>query len=196
MVMFMGGHLALQGRMDDGTYIQYTMFLAFMIAPVIQVVNIGTQLTEAVAGIDRTMEILSEKDEFADAGRVVKLGEIQGYVRFEHVDFAYTPEKPVLHDITFRADPGSVTALVGSSGSGKSTIISLLCAFHTPVKGQVLVDDIGPGDGGSEYLSLATGRGAAGIVSLRRNDPRKHHVFAAGCDRGAVSVRLPHGLRG
>jgi subfamily B ATP-binding cassette protein MsbA len=142
MVMFMGGHLALQGRMDDGTYIQYTMFLAFMIAPVIQVVNIGTQLTEAVAGIDRTMEILSEKDEFADEGRVVKLGEIRGYVRFEHVDFAYTPEKPVLHDVTFRADPGSVTALVGSSGSGKSTIISLLCAFHTPVNGQVLVDDI------------------------------------------------------
>jgi len=142
MVMLMGGHLALQNRMDDGTYIQYTMFLAFMIAPVIQVVNIGTQLTEAVAGIDRTMEILSEKDEFADSGRVVKLGEISGAVRFEHVDFAYTPEKPVLHDVSFRADPGSVTALVGSSGSGKSTIISLLCAFHTPVKGQVLIDDI------------------------------------------------------
>jgi len=142
LVMLLGGHLALQNRMDDGTYIQYTMFLAFMIAPVIQVVNIGTQLTEAVAGIDRTMEILSEKDEFADAGRVVKLGQIRGAVRFEHVDFAYTPEKPVLHDVTFRADPGSVTALVGSSGSGKSTIISLLCAFHTPVKGQVLIDDI------------------------------------------------------
>ncbi|HEY1803615.1 MAG TPA: ABC transporter ATP-binding protein [Terracidiphilus sp.] len=142
IVMLMGGHLALQSRMDDGTYIQYTMFLAFMIAPVIQVVNIGTQLTEAVAGIDRTMEILSEKDEFADAGRVVKLGEINGYVRFEHVDFAYTPEKPVLHDISFRSDPGSVTALVGSSGSGKSTIISLVCAFHTPVRGRVVVDDI------------------------------------------------------
>src|SRR5579863_383749 len=142
MVMFMGGHLALQNRMDDGTYIQYTMFLAFMIAPVVQVVNIGTQLTEAVAGIDRTMEILSEKDEFAEAGRLVKLGEIQGYVRFEHVDFAYTPEKPVLHDISFRADPGSVTALVGSSGSGKSTIISLICAFHTPIRGQVLVDNV------------------------------------------------------
>lgn len=142
MVMLMGGHLALQNRMDDGTYIQYTMFLAFMIAPVIQVVNIGTQLTEAVAGIDRTMEILSEKDEFADSGRAVKMGEIRGAVRFEHVDFAYTPEKPVLHDVSFRADPGSVTALVGSSGSGKSTIISLICAFHTPVSGQVLVDNI------------------------------------------------------
>jgi len=142
LVMLLGGHLALQNRMDDGTYIQYTMFLAFMIAPVIQVVNIGTQLTEAVAGIDRTMEILSEKDEFTDSARVVKLGEILGTVRFEDVEFAYTPEKPVLHGISFLAEPGTVTALVGSSGSGKSTIISLVCAFHTPQKGQVLVDDI------------------------------------------------------
>ncbi len=142
LVMLLGGHLALQGRMDDGTYIQYTMFLAFMIAPVIQVVNIGTQLTEAVAGIDRTMEILSEKDEFADPGRTIRLGEITGTVRFENVEFAYTPEKPVLHGISFLARPGTVTALVGSSGSGKSTIISLVCAFHTPQKGAVLVDGI------------------------------------------------------
>jgi len=142
LVMLLGGHLALQNRMDSGTYIQYTMFLAFMIAPVIQVVNIGTQLTEAVAGIDRTMEILSEKDEFADPARVVKLGEILGAVRFEAVEFAYSPEKPVLHGVSFRADPGTVTALVGSSGSGKSTIISLVCGFHTPQKGRVLVDNI------------------------------------------------------
>jgi ABC-type multidrug transport system fused ATPase/permease subunit len=142
LVMLLGGHLALHNQMDDGTYIQYTMFLAFMIAPVIQVVNIGTQLTEAVAGIDRTMEILSEKDEFANPERVVKMGEITGSVRFEDVEFAYAPEKPVLHGISFRAEPGSVTALVGSSGSGKSTIISLVCAFHTPQKGKVLVDGI------------------------------------------------------
>jgi subfamily B ATP-binding cassette protein MsbA len=142
LVMLLGGHMALRGQMDDGTYIQYTMFLAFMIAPVIQVVNIGTQLTEAVAGIDRTVEILSEKDEFADAARVVKMDEIVGAVRFDEVEFAYTPEKPVLYGITFKADPGTVTALVGSSGSGKSTIISLVCAFHTPQQGQVLVDNI------------------------------------------------------
>jgi len=142
LVMLLAGHLAFENRMDDGTYIQYTMFLAFMIAPVIQVVNIGTQLTEAVAGIDRTMEILAEKDEFADPARVVKLGEITGRVRFDHVEFAYTPGKPVLHGISFRADPGMVTALVGSSGSGKSTIISLLCAFHKPTTGRVLVDDV------------------------------------------------------
>jgi subfamily B ATP-binding cassette protein MsbA len=142
LVMLLGGRLALHNQMDDGTYIQYTMFLAFMIAPVIQVVNIGTQLTEAVAGIDRTIEILSEKDEFADPARQVKLGEIVGTVRFEDVEFAYSPEKPVLHGISFRADPGTVTALVGSSGSGKSTIISLVCGFHTPQKGRVLVDDV------------------------------------------------------
>ena len=142
LVMLLGGHLALRNQMDTGTYFQYTMFLAYMIAPVIQVVNIGTQLTEAVAGIDRTMEILSEKDEFADPARKIRLGEIAGRVRFEHVNFAYTPEKPVLHDINFRAEPGMVTALVGSSGSGKSTMISLVCAFHTPVSGRVLVDDI------------------------------------------------------
>jgi subfamily B ATP-binding cassette protein MsbA len=142
LVMMLSGHLALRNQMDAGTYIQYTMFLAFMIAPVIQVVNIGTQLTEAVAGIDRTMEILSERDEFSDPTRGVRLGEIAGSVRFEHVDFAYTPEKPVLHDISFRSEPGMVTALVGSSGSGKSTIISLVCAFHAPVNGRVLVDDI------------------------------------------------------
>ncbi len=142
LVMLLSGHLALQNQMDDGTYIQYTMFLAFMIAPVIQVVNIGTQLTEAVAGIDRTMEILSENDEFTDPARVVRLGEIAGRVRFDNVEFAYAPGKPVLHGISFRADPGTVTALVGSSGSGKSTIISLICAFHSPTTGRVLVDDV------------------------------------------------------
>jgi ABC-type multidrug transport system fused ATPase/permease subunit len=159
LVMLLGGHLALENRMDDGTYIQYTMFLAFMIAPVIQVVNIGTQLTEAVAGIDRTMEILSEKDEFTDAARVVKLNEIVGAVRFEDVEFAYTPEKPVLHGISFRADPGTVTALVGSSGSGKSTIISLVCGFHTPQRGRVLVDDID-----LSTVDLNTYRSQLGVV--------------------------------
>ena len=142
LVMLLSGRLALQGQMDDGTYIQYTMFLAFMIAPVFQVVNIGTQLTEAVAGIDRTMEILSENDEFADPARSIKLGEIVGDVRFENVEFSYEPGKPVLHGISFESRPGTVTALVGSSGSGKSTIISLLCAFHSPAHGKVLVDGI------------------------------------------------------
>jgi ABC-type multidrug transport system fused ATPase/permease subunit len=159
MVMLLSGHLALENKMDDGTYIQYTMFLAFMIAPVFQVVNIGTQLTEAIAGIDRTMEILSEKDEFAESGRSIKLGEIDGAVQFEDVEFAYTPEKPVLHGISFLAEPGTVTALVGSSGSGKSTIISLVCAFHTPASGKVLVDGID-----LSKVDLNTYRSQLGVV--------------------------------
>ncbi len=142
LVMLLGGHLALGGHMTAGDYTQYGAFLAFMIAPVFQVVNIGTQLTEAVAGIDRTMEILGERDEFADPARVHALGEIVGEVQFDDVRFAYDPQKPVLHGISFDAQPGTVTALVGSSGSGKSTIISLVCAFHTPDSGRVLVDGI------------------------------------------------------
>jgi ABC-type multidrug transport system fused ATPase/permease subunit len=142
LVMLLGGHLALNGHMTAGDYTQYGAFLAFMIAPVFQVVNIGTQLTEAVAGIDRTMEILGERDEFADPARVHRLGDIVGEVQFDDVRFSYDPEKPVLHGISFEAKPGTVTALVGSSGSGKSTIISLICAFHTPDSGRVLVDGI------------------------------------------------------
>jgi subfamily B ATP-binding cassette protein MsbA len=142
LVMLIGGHQVIGGRMSTGGYFQYTMLLAYMIAPIFQIVNIGTQLTEAVAGLDRTMEILGEKDEFADPARVVTLGEIVGEVRFDDVRFAYEKDKPVLHGISFDAQPGTVTALVGSSGSGKSTIISLVCAFHKPDSGQVLVDGI------------------------------------------------------
>jgi subfamily B ATP-binding cassette protein MsbA len=142
LVMWLGGHLVLANTWTVGAYFQYNIFLALMIAPIFQVVNIGTQLSEAFAGLDRTGEIMSELEENQVAGRTVKMPPIQGTVRFEDVEFAYEPEKPVLHGISFVAEPGTVTALVGSSGSGKSTIISLLCAFHTPSKGRVVVDDV------------------------------------------------------
>jgi subfamily B ATP-binding cassette protein MsbA len=142
LVMWLGGHSVLNHAWSVGDYFAYNMFLAFMIAPVFQIVNIGTQLTEAFAGLDRTNEIMSELEENQSPGRTLKMPSIHGTVRFENVEFSYTPEKPVLHGITFEASPGTVTALVGSSGSGKSTIISLLCAFHNPSKGAVLVDDI------------------------------------------------------
>jgi subfamily B ATP-binding cassette protein MsbA len=135
------------------------MFLAFMIAPVFQVVNIGTQLTEAFAGLDRTREILAELEENQTPGRTQKMPPIAGRVCFEDVEFAYTPEKPVLHGIGFIAEPGSVTALVGSSGSGKSTIISLLCAFHCPEHGKVLVDGID-----LSKVDLNTFRSQLGVV--------------------------------
>ena len=142
LVMWFGGHRVLGNTWTVGDYFSYNMFLAFMIAPVFQIVNIGTQLTEAFAGLDRTNEIMSELEENQTPGRTLKMPPIGGKIRFEDVEFSYTSEKQVLHGISFEAKPGTVTALVGSSGSGKSTIISLVCAFHTPSKGVVLVDEI------------------------------------------------------
>jgi ABC-type multidrug transport system fused ATPase/permease subunit len=159
VVMLLGGHAVLNHQLTPGGYLQYTMLLAFMVAPVFQVVNIGTQLTEALAGLDRTIEILAEKDEFADPLRTVTLGEIRGDIRFEDVRFSYDPEKPVLHGVSFRSQPGTVTALVGSSGSGKSTIISLVCAFHVPDSGRILVDDID-----LSTVRLDSYRGQLGVV--------------------------------
>jgi subfamily B ATP-binding cassette protein MsbA len=159
LVMWLGGHRVLDSTWTVGDYFSYNMFLAFMIAPVFQIVNIGTQLTEAFAGLDRTGEIMAELEENKSPGRTVKMPPIQGTVRFEDVEFAYDPEKPVLHGITFEATQGTVTALVGSSGSGKSTIISLLCAFHTPSKGCVLVDGVD-----LAQVDLNTFRSQLGVV--------------------------------
>jgi ABC-type multidrug transport system fused ATPase/permease subunit len=159
LVMWFGGHRVLGHTWTVGDYFSYNMFLAFMIAPVFQVVNIGTQLTEAFAGLDRTNEIMSELEENQSPDRTIKMPLIEGKVRFDDVEFAYTPEKPVLHGISFEAQPGTVTALVGSSGSGKSTIISLVCAFHTPSKGAVLVDDIDLAN-----VDLNTFRSQLGVV--------------------------------
>jgi len=142
LVMWLGGHLVLRSTWSVGDYFQYNMFLAFMIAPVFQMVAVGTQLTEAFAGLDRTGEIMAELEENQVPGRTMKMPPIEGNVLFDEVEFAYETDKPVLHGVSFEARPGSVTALVGSSGSGKSTIISLLCAFHTPLKGSVLVDGV------------------------------------------------------
>lgn len=142
LVMFMGARLVLSHQITVGSYSRYIAFLAFMIAPIFQIVSVGTQLTEAVAGLDRTNEILSETEEYADPRRQAELPTLRGDIRFTDVRFAYEPDKPVLHGISFHAEPGTVTALVGSSGSGKSTIISLICAFHMPDSGHILVDGI------------------------------------------------------
>src|ERR1035437_9861868 len=159
IVMWLGGHRVLAGAWTVGDYFSYNMFLAFMIAPVFQIVNIGTQLTEAFAGLDRTGEIMGELEENQSPGRTVQMPPIQGTVRFEDVHFAYEPEKPVLHGIDFQAEPGTVTAFVGSSGSGKSTIISLICAFHTPTRGRVLVDEMD-----LAHVNLNTYRSQLGVV--------------------------------
>ena len=142
MVMLLMGRQALAHQITTGDYVKYTMFLAFMVAPIFQVVNVGTQLTEAIAGLDRTSEILNEQQEYDEPGRTMELPLVRGDLRFNDVRFAYEESKPVLHGISFHAEPGTVTALVGSSGSGKSTIISLVCAFHAPSSGSILVDGI------------------------------------------------------
>jgi ABC-type multidrug transport system fused ATPase/permease subunit len=142
LIMYLGAHQVVAGRLTTGGYVTYVMFLAFMIAPIAQLVAIGTQLTEAVAGLDRTNEILSERAEDNEPDRTLTLGTIHGNIAFDKVTFAYEANKPVLHGISFESTPGTVTALVGSSGSGKSTIISLVCAFHTASTGKVLVDGI------------------------------------------------------
>jgi subfamily B ATP-binding cassette protein MsbA len=142
IVMFIGSRQILAGHLTLGGYLTYIMFLGYLAAPLFQVVGIGTQLTEALAGLERTREVLNEHPEDEDQRRTVSLGRISGEVEFRDLSFGYTPDKPVLHSVSFAAQPGSLTALVGSSGSGKSTIISLLAAFYSPQSGQVLVDGV------------------------------------------------------
>ncbi|SFS15649.1 ATP-binding cassette, subfamily B, MsbA [Granulicella pectinivorans] len=140
LIMWLGAHQVVAGRLTTGGYVTYVMFLAFMIAPIAGLVNIGTQLTEALAGLDRTTEILNEQMEDSEPTRTEVLSTIDGDIRFEDVRFSYEEAKEVLHGVSFESRPGTVTALVGSSGSGKSTIISLVCGFHTATSGKVFVD--------------------------------------------------------
>jgi subfamily B ATP-binding cassette protein MsbA len=142
IVMFMGTRQILDGKLTLGGFFTYTMFLGYLAAPLFQVVGIGTQITEAIAGLERTREVLDETPENEDPDRTIMLGPIRGDLRFDDVTFAYEKDREVLHDVSFHAQPGSVTALVGSSGSGKSTIIGLIAAFHKPNQGQVVVDGV------------------------------------------------------
>ena len=141
-VMLVGGRLLIQGSMTIGDFFKFTLLLGFMVAPVFQIASIGTQLTEAFAGLDRMHEVLEERAEDADPDRTEELGRIQGHVQFEDVTFEYEAGKPVLRGITLDSRPGTVTALVGSSGSGKSTLIGLVAAFAKPTTGRVLLDGV------------------------------------------------------
>ena len=140
LVFYVGARQILAGTLTLGDFFKYTAFLAFLVAPVFQIVSIGTQLSEALAGLDRTREVLNEPREDTDPRRKTQIPEIRGRVEFENVSFAYEKSKPVLYGISFVAEPGTVTALVGSSGSGKSTITGLIAAFHKPDEGTVWVD--------------------------------------------------------
>ena len=142
LITYMGARRIIAGTMTLGTFFTYVAFLALLVAPIFQIVSIGTQLTEGMAGLERTSEILGESPEDSDPKRTKSIGAIRGEVVFDDVSFAYDPGKFVLHDVSFDSQPGSVTALVGPSGSGKSTIIGLIAAFYTPTSGRVLVDGI------------------------------------------------------
>ncbi len=140
VIMFVGTKQILAGTLTIGGFFTYTLFMGFLIAPIMQIVQVGTQITEALAGLERTQEILSEAAEDSDPRRVVTLPAIEGNIDFEAVSFSYDGNRTVLNDVSFHAAPGTVTALVGSSGSGKSTTIGLISAFYVPSHGKVLVD--------------------------------------------------------
>jgi len=139
-IMGMGGAMIIEGTLSTGDFLAFTLLLGFMIAPIIQMSNIGSQLTEAFAGLDRTEEIMSIQSESDDEMRTIEIDKIVGDIEFKDVSFSYEKGKEVVRNISFKANKGSVTALVGSSGSGKSTLASLVASFISPDSGIILID--------------------------------------------------------
>ena len=139
-IMGIGGYMIIDGQLTIGEFLSFTLYLGFMIAPIIQMSNIGSQLTEAMAGLDRMEEIMNMSPEDDGTIREIKLESINGEIIFDNVSFAYDKGKPVLKDISFTAQPGTVTALVGTSGSGKTTIAGIAASFLTPEIGKVTID--------------------------------------------------------
>jgi subfamily B ATP-binding cassette protein MsbA len=140
IIMGVGGTLILKGEMTVGDFVAFTLYMAFLITPIVQMSNIGTQITEAFAGLDRMEEILVMEREGEEENRTAVLGDIHGDITFANVYFAYEEGVEVLHDISFEAPAGTVTALVGSSGSGKSTAAGLAASFRRPTRGTVRID--------------------------------------------------------
>ena len=139
-IMGIGGYYMIEGEMTPGEFLSYTVFLGFLIAPIVQMSNIGSQLTEALAGLDRTEELMNMTAEEDLEDRTVSMDRLDGHLKFENVSFSYEEGKEVLHHINFEAKAGDVIALVGSSGSGKSTIAGLTATFLNPKSGKVTMD--------------------------------------------------------
>jgi ABC-type multidrug transport system fused ATPase/permease subunit len=179
LLMVVGGRAVLGGTMTLGDLVLYTILVGMMVAPLVSIASIGTQITEAFAGLDRLREIreIATEDEEDDSRE--PLDAVDGDIAFTDVTFGYTPETKVLQDISFSAPAGTTTALVGPSGAGKSTLIGLVMAFHRPDGGRILVDgrDIEP----SACATTAPARRRhAGQLPVRWHDPRQHRVFPAG----------------
>ncbi len=141
-IMGIGGYFMIEGTMTTGEFLSFTLFLGLMIAPIVQMSNIGSQLTEALAGLDRTEELMNLVPEEEMKNRTVTLENIKGHLEFKNVSFAYEEGKNVLHSMNLDVEAGKVIALVGSSGSGKSTMAGLAATFLTPTEGTVSIDGI------------------------------------------------------
>jgi ABC-type multidrug transport system fused ATPase/permease subunit len=142
IIMFQGGSLILEGQLTIGDFFAFTLYLAFLVSPILQMADIGTQMTDAFSGLDRMEELLKMVREEEDPLRVKELNEFHGTIRFQDVCFHYDEGKPVLQNISFEAKAGSVVALVGSSGSGKTTIASLAASFLNPTQGEIFIDEV------------------------------------------------------
>jgi ABC-type multidrug transport system fused ATPase/permease subunit len=158
-IMGIGGYLAIKGELTIGDFLAFTLYLGFMIAPIVQMSNIGSQLTEAFAGLDRTEELMNMALEDDGQSRPLKIGKIKGDVVFDRVTFEYEEGKPVLKDVSFEAPSGSVTALVGTSGSGKTTLAGLAASFLNPGEGTITVDGMD-----LSKVSLDSYRSQLGVV--------------------------------
>ena len=139
-VMYFGGNKIIENQLTIGEFIEFTVILGLMIAPIVQMSNIGSQLTEALAGLDRTEELMNITPESDEENRTIILKKMKGDIVFKDVSFAYEEDKEVLHNISFEANSGDVIALVGSSGSGKSTIAGLAATFLNPESGSITID--------------------------------------------------------
>ena len=159
VILGYGGRQILAEELTVGELFSFTLFLALLIGPIIQMANIGTQMTEAFAGLDRTAELLQQPGEDDDPLRTEVMPRVEGHLRFEDVSFAYVEDEPVLRGIDFEAQPGEVVALVGSSGSGKSTLASIAVSFLAPDSGRVLVDGVD-----LRTVELASYRSQLGLV--------------------------------
>lgn len=140
-IMGIGGYMIIQNEMTFGDFLAFTLYLGFMIAPIVQMSNIGSQLTEAFAGLDRTEELMNMAPEDDSSIRTIKIGDIKGDVVFDNVSFGYEEGKQVVRNISFSSPAGTVTALVGTSGSGKTTIAGLAASFLVPDSGTITVDN-------------------------------------------------------
>jgi ABC-type multidrug transport system fused ATPase/permease subunit len=142
LVMGVGGYKIVNEEISLGDFLSFTLFLGFLIAPIVQMSSISTQLTEAVSGLDRTEELMNIPSESDNKNRTHHLSSFAGNFKFEDVSFSYQDDKLVLHHINFEAPSGTITALVGSSGSGKSTIANLVASFLEPSSGKIYIDNV------------------------------------------------------